>query len=108
MRRCLRHCALGDVHPEVVSAHKRIGNVRYQRGDLANADDEYRKALSIYIHCFGQEHQTTKSAAVMVEKVAKEMAQQQVVAVTPVPPVSSSPSSTSFFKRGPKGYESLS
>ena len=45
---------VGHVHPEVASAHKRIGNVHCQRGDLVNADNEYRKALSIYIHCFGQ------------------------------------------------------
>ena len=31
----------------------------YQRGDLAAADGEYRKALSIYQHCCGAEHSTT-------------------------------------------------
>ena len=50
---------VGRMHPEVASAHKRIGNVHYQRGDLAAADGEYRKALSIYQHCCGAEHSTT-------------------------------------------------
>ena len=48
-----------STYPEVASAHKRIGKVYYQRGDLAAADGEYRKALLIYQHCCGAEHSTT-------------------------------------------------
>ena len=46
----------------------------------------------------------------MVEKVAKETAQQQqqqATAPAAALPQSSSLSGTSFFKRAPKGYESL-
>ena len=48
-----------STHPEVVSAHQRIGNVHYQRNDLAAANREYRKALSIYQHFCGAVHSTT-------------------------------------------------
>ena len=43
----------------MTSAHKRIGKVHYQRGDLAAADGEYRKTLSIYQHYCRAEHSTT-------------------------------------------------
>ncbi|KAL3756982.1 hypothetical protein ACHAWU_004636 [Discostella pseudostelligera] len=96
-------CAdMGNMHPEVASSHKRIGNVHYQRGDLTSAESEYRKALSIYQQCLGADNQTTKSAQAIVDKVVKEIADAQT---TPTPSTSSS--SGSFFKRAPKGYESL-
>lgn len=93
-------CAeVGHIHPEVASAHKRIGNVHYQRGDLASADSEYRKALAIYQNSLGRDHQTTKSARAIVEKVGKEIQESNSQQLAT--------SSTSFFKRAPKGYESL-
>ncbi|KAL3823081.1 hypothetical protein ACHAXA_011133 [Cyclostephanos tholiformis] len=116
---------VGHFHPEVAGAHKRIGNVHYQRGDLSSAEGEYRKALSIYQQNFGDEHQATKSALHIVEKVAKEIADAHLSdkdtedTQTPLTPPTccaiddayetqqSSLSSTSFFKRVPKGYESL-
>ena len=107
---------MGRSHPEVAGAHKRIGNVHYQRGDLAGADEEYRRALAIYQHSLGCEHQTTKSAQAMLEKVAKEMGadrggrqqqQQQQANAGDAQQSSLSSSGTSLFKRAPKGYESL-
>ncbi len=96
-------CAdLSQMHPEVASSHKRIGNVHYQRGDLSSAEREYRKALSIYQQCLGSDNQTTKSAQAIVDKVEKEIADSQAI-----PTPSTSSSSSSFFKRAPKGYESL-
>ncbi|KAL3794010.1 hypothetical protein ACHAW5_004295 [Stephanodiscus triporus] len=103
---------VGHIHPEVAGAHKRIGNVHYQRGDLNSAEGEYRKALSIYQQSMGDEHQATKSALLIVEKVTKEIADAQASQSTSLDEDaqdtehSSSPS-TSFFKRAPKGYESL-
>ena len=99
-------CAeVGHVHPEVAGAHKRIGNVHYQRGDLTNAGGEYRKALAIYQHSLGHEHPTTKSAQAILDKVEKEMVdtqeEKQVATQSPSSP------SKHFFKRVPKGYESL-
>jgi len=102
-------CAdVGRMHPEVAGAHKRIGNVHYQRGDLASADGEYRKALAIYQHSLGPDNQTTKSANAIVEKVGKEITDAQLnVGVCASTQQQSNSSSTSFFKRAPKGYESL-
>ena len=48
-----------STYPEVESEHKRIAKVHYQRGDLAAADGEYRKTLSIYQHYCRAEHSTT-------------------------------------------------
>ena len=115
---------VGHIHPEVAGAHKRIGNVHYQRGDLKSATVEYRKALSIYQQSIGDDHHATKSALLIVEKVTKEIAdaltpQAEIVdaQASQTPPIvssdgaqdthlSSSPN-TCFFKRAPKGYESL-
>ena len=58
----IKHTEAGPGHPEVVGTHTRIGNMHYQQGDLAQADEEYRKALTIYRRSLGQEHQTTRSA----------------------------------------------
>ncbi|KAL7543444.1 hypothetical protein ACHAXR_012746 [Thalassiosira sp. AJA248-18] len=99
----IKTAEFGHMHPEVAGAHKRIGNVHYQRGDLVGADEEYRKALTIYQQSLGDDHQTTKSAQAIVEKVGKELADAQQEAATQP----SSLSSTSFFKRAPKGYECL-
>jgi tetratricopeptide (TPR) repeat protein len=115
---------VGHIHPEVASAHKRIGNVHYQRGDLKSAEGEYRKALFILQQSLGDEHQTTKSALHIVEKISREIDDAQtsqegiVDSQAPLTPPTyvtddthdshQSPlSSTSFFKRAPKGYESL-
>ncbi|KAL9188814.1 hypothetical protein ACHAXT_007192 [Thalassiosira profunda] len=92
---------VGPLHPEVASAHKRIGNVHYQRGDLAGAEDEYQKALAIYQQCLGDDHQATRAAKLVVEKVGQEAAERQGSLEQP------QSSSSSFFKRAPKGYESL-
>lgn len=95
----IKYAELGDMHPEVASCYKRIGNVHYQRGDLVSAEKDYRQALSIYQHTLGDEHQSTKSARAVVEKINKEIADKRQS--------SSSPPPGSFFKRAPKGYESL-
>jgi lysozyme family protein len=33
----IKSSEVGHIHPEVAGAHKRIGNVHYQRGDLNSA-----------------------------------------------------------------------
>ena len=100
----IKSTEVGPTHPEVAGAHKRIGNVHYQRGDLVGAEVEYRKALAIYQHSLGDDNQTTKSCLAIVDKVGKEVADaQHQTAATP----QASSSSTSFFKRAPRGYEQL-
>ncbi|KAL7552281.1 hypothetical protein ACHAWF_015514 [Thalassiosira exigua] len=106
---------VGPRHPEVAGAHRRIGNVRYRRGDLEGAREEYRKALDIYQESLGAEHPTTASAGAIVEKVGKELVERREREqrqgadgmVEETTEGRQDPPSTSFFKRAPKGYESL-
>ena len=93
-------CAeLGGMHPEVASTHKSIGNVHYKRGDLVNAESEYRRALSIYKQTLGDDHQSAKSAQAIVDQICKELVELRK---TQAPSTNNG-----FFKRAPKGYESL-
>ena len=115
---------VGPIHPDVASAHKRIGNVYYQRGDLVSAEVVYHRALSIYQECMGDDHPATLSALLIVEKVNKEITDAQEAALSDEHGTTttclnaddvphnhqrqlSSSSSKTFFKRAPKGYESL-
>lgn len=116
----IKRSEVGHIHPDVAGAHKRIGNVHYQQRDLESAEGEYRKALSIYQQSMGDDHPATKSALLIVEKVTKEIADAQASIAHSTTIASTcqndddaqdnqqlTSSSITFFKRAPKGYESL-
>jgi DNA replication protein DnaC len=44
-----------------------LGNVHYKLGDLADAERQYRHALSIYRRCKGEEHADTVAAKTTIE-----------------------------------------
>ena len=105
----IKSAEVGRSHPEVASAHKRLGNVYWQKGDTAAAEIQYSKALQIYSSCLGDDHETTRGVRAIVDKVLKELddsasTRQQTETNTDA---DARIPSTSFFKRAPKGYESL-
>lgn len=100
---------VGRSHPEVASAHKRLGNVYWQKGEKAAAEIHYSKALHIYSSCLGDDHEATRGVRAIVDKVVKELddsASTRQQTETNAEADARIPS-TSFFKRAPKGYESL-
>ena len=59
----------GTGHPEVASAYKSLGNVHYKLGELADAERQYRHALSIYRRTRGEEHPDTIAARTTIEHI---------------------------------------
>lgn len=57
----------GTDHAEVASAYKSLGNVHYKLQELADAERQYRHALSIYRRCKGEDHPDTLSAKTTIE-----------------------------------------
>jgi Tetratricopeptide repeat len=59
----------GTGHPEVANAYKSLGNVHYKRGELADAERQYRHALTIYRRTKGDSHADTLSAQTSIQHI---------------------------------------
>jgi hypothetical protein len=64
-------------HPEVASAYKSLGNVHYKLGDLADAERQYRHALSIYRKTRGEDHADTVAAKTTIEHLRYWMRERE-------------------------------